>query len=130
MTAKKQFENTITWFDIPVTDIQRARIFYETILDTELQMITFPNGLKIAIFPSAENSVTGALAEHKDHYFPSVSGSLVYLNGDPDLQVILDRVKKAGGEILLPKSLISEHWGFMALLLDSEGNRVALHSKK
>lgn len=130
MNTTTLFKNTVTWFDIPVTDMQRAKQFYETIFKTELQLMTFPNGLKIAVFPAHEKTITGALAEHKEHYFPSTHGSLIYLNGNPDLQVILDRVVNAGGKILLSKSLISEHWGYMALLLDSEGNRVALHSEK
>lgn len=126
----KKLSNAIGWFDIPVLDMQRAIAFYSTILEVELQRLTFPNGLEISVFPVEEGNVTGALSFYPGQYKPSKEGSLVYLNGNPDLQAILDKVESSGGKILMPKSLISEHWGYMALLEDTEGNRVALHSKK
>ena len=130
MNTEANNKSIIDWFDIPVVNLERAREFYETIFATELQIMRFPNGLEIALFPSSGNSVSGALACHNDEYIPSSQGTLIYLNGDPDLQLVLDRIEGAGGKILLPKSLISEHWEYMALFLDSEGNRIALHSKK
>jgi uncharacterized protein len=126
----KKLSNAIGWFDIPVLDMQRAIAFYSTILEVELQRLTFPNGLQISVFPVEEGTVSGALSFYPGQYKPSKEGSLVYLNGNPDLQAILDKVENSGGKILMPKSLISEHWGHMALLEDTEGNRVALHSKK
>ena len=125
-----KLKNAITWFDIPVTDIERATKFYESLFDIELQQLSFGNGLKLAIFPVEEGTVSGALSLHPDHYTPSKTGSLVYLNGNPDLQIILDKVEPNGGKILLPKSMISDHWGYMALFEDTEGNRIALHSAK
>lgn len=90
--------------------------------------MTFSNGLRISVFSAEEGAVTGALSCFPEHYIPAKAGSLVYINGNPDLQKILDRIEPAGGKILMPKSLISEHWGHMALFEDTEGNRVALHS--
>jgi predicted enzyme related to lactoylglutathione lyase len=130
MNTDPKTKNIIDWFDIPVADLGRAKKFYEAILETELQIIRFPNGLEIALFPVIGDSVSGALACHNNEYKPSAHGTLIYINGDPDLQLILDKIEGAGGKILLNKSLISEHWGYMALFLDSEGNRIALHSKK
>lgn len=125
-----KLKNAIVWFDIPVTDMERAVKFYSNLFDIEFQQLSFSNGLKMAIFPVEEGTVSGALTFHSDHYNPSKTGSLVYLNGNPDLQIMLDKVKSNGGNILLPKSLISEHWGYMALFEDTEGNRIALHSNK
>lgn len=124
----KRLKNAINWFDIPVNDIQRAKTFYEKLLDVELQLLSFGNGLQMAVFPVEEGCVSGALTQHPDHYVPSKTGSLVYLNGNPDLGIMLEKVEPQGGKILMPKSLISEHWGHMALFEDTEGNRIALHS--
>lgn len=126
----KAFKNAITWFDIPVTDIERAMKFYESLFDIEFQLLKFDNGLQMAIFPVEENTISGALSFHPDHYIPSKHGPLIYLNGNPDLSLILDKVENCGGKILLPKSLISNHWGYMALFEDTEGNRIALRSNK
>ena len=70
----------------------------------------------------------GALAEHSEFYFPGNQGTLVYLNGDPDLQAVLDRLEASGGRVLVPKTQISPEYGHMAIFEDSEGNRVALQS--
>jgi len=72
----------------------------------------------------------GAIVHNPDFYTPSANGTLVYLNCEPDLQVILDRVTTAGGKELQGKTLISPELGYWAIILDSEGNRVALHSMK
>ena len=126
----KKLKNAITWFDIPVIDIQRASKFYESIFDIKLQQLSFGNGLKMAVFPAEDNTVTGSLTQHPEHYIPSKIGSIIYLNGNPDLNVVLKKVIPNGGKILLPKSPISEHWGYMALFEDTEGNRVALRSEE
>ena len=125
-----KLRNAITWFDIPVTNMERAVTFYQHLFNIELHQLSFGNGLKMAIFPVEEGTVSGALTLHQDHYIPSKTGCLVYLNGNPDLQILLDKVEPNGGKILLSKSLISEHWGFMCLFEDTEGNRIAIHSNK
>lgn len=125
-----KLKNAIVWFDIPVTDIERASKFYENLLGIELLQLSFDNGLKLAVFPVEDGTVSGALSLHAEQYIPSKTGSLLYLNGNPDLQVMLDKVEPNGGKVLLPKSMISEHWGYMALFEDTEGNRVALQSIK
>lgn len=125
-----KFKNAITWFDIPVVNMDRAVKFYETVFDIEFNQLSFNNGLKMAIFPVEEGTISGALSFHPDQYTPSKTGALIYLNGNPDLQIILDKVESNAGKILLPKSLITEHWGFMGLFEDTEGNRIALRSDK
>jgi predicted enzyme related to lactoylglutathione lyase len=58
----------------------------------------------------------------------TTDGPLIYLNGTPDVQIILDKVESAGGSILVPKTEISPEYGFMAVIIDTEGNRIGLHS--
>jgi predicted enzyme related to lactoylglutathione lyase len=121
-------KNVIGWVEIPAVDLGRAKKFYEAIFQTELQHMELGNELKMAMFPVEEGGVSGALCEHKDFYTPSHEGPLVYLSAGPDLQQVLDRIKEQGGKELVPKTQISEDYGFMAVFEDCEGNRVALHS--
>lgn len=117
--------NAINWFEIPVTDIERAKKFYGTIFGVELVDLDLDPEVKMAMFP-AENGVSGALLAGES-YEPSYSGSLVYLNGGDDLKVVQDRVEAAGGKVLREKMSIGEN-GFVAFFEDTEGNRVGLHS--
>lgn len=120
--------NAINWFEIPVTDFTRAKRFYETILGVEIMEMPFPNG-KYGIFPTnMGNSVGGAIAQMQGAE-PSDKGTLVYLNGGDDLNISLNKVKDAGGEIILPKTSIGQN-GYMAHFIDTEGNKVALQSMK
>ncbi len=122
--------NAINWFEIPALDIKRAKKFYESIFKietTELEMM----GMKLAMFPynSSKGNVGGSLVQSKIHK-PSKTGVYVYLNANPDLQIILDRIEKAGGKVTMPKTLIDEQSGYMAFLTDTEGNNIGLHSNK
>lgn len=122
------FKNAINWFEIPVTDIERATRFYENIFQTKLIPMDLPNGLQMRLFPAEERTTGGALCFHSGFYKPSSEGVLVYLNGNPDLQIVLDRIVPNGGNIIMTKTSISDDIGYMALFIDSEGNRIALHS--
>ncbi|SMO78879.1 VOC family protein [Gracilimonas mengyeensis] len=122
-------KGAISWFEIPVKDIQRAKDFYEDIFGFEMFSMDLGDDLQMALFPVEEQTVGGALIEHSDWYVPSnKKGPLVYLNANPDLEKVQERVKPAGGEVQIAKRLISEDHGYMAVILDSEGNRIALHS--
>lgn len=124
------FTNAISWFEIPATDLTRAKKFYETIFDITLVPLDTPN-LKMQLFPLEDmmTGIGGALVDSGGFHKPSASeGPLIYLNGNPDLQFVLDKIEGAGGQILVPKTLISPQYGYMAAFLDSEGNRIALHS--
>ena len=120
--------SAVNWFDIPVSDIARAKTFYDTILGIQLEVTDSPMG-KTAMFPSdwQRGEVGGAISEGQGST-PSATGTLVYLNGNPDLQPILDRVEAAGGKVLMPKTAIPMDAGYMALFIDSERNKVGLHS--
>ncbi|MDH4090405.1 MAG: VOC family protein [Cyclobacteriaceae bacterium] len=121
--------NAISWFEIPTANLERAQKFYEEILDIRLNKLDLPN-IKMRMFPIEDpNGVGGSLCDSGGFHKPSATdGPLVYLNGNPDVQLILDKVEKAGGKILVPKTEISPAFGHMAVILDSEGNRIAFHS--
>lgn len=123
--------NVINWFEIPAADFDRAHAFYAALYDVEKLYVMDMMAIKMGILPMAddESGVGGAICFAPGSYTPSENGAVVYLNGNPDLSVMLARVEPAGGKILRPKTLISEDIGYMALFLDSEGNRIALHSQ-
>jgi predicted enzyme related to lactoylglutathione lyase len=123
------FKHAISWFEIPTVDLERAVKFYETIFDVKLNPIDTPN-VQMRLFPIEDPmNIGGALVYNKEFYkSSSAEGPLIYLNANPDVQIVLDRIEKAGGKILVPKTQISPEYGFMALFLDTEGNRMALHS--
>jgi uncharacterized protein len=123
-------KNAISWFEIPTIDIGRATTFYETVFGIHLTPLDLPN-IKMRMFPLDDRmtQIGGALVHSGGFHKPSATdGPLVYLNANPDVQLVLDKVEAAGGKILVPKTQISPDFGFMAVLLDTEGNRVALHS--
>jgi uncharacterized protein len=123
------YKNAISWFEIPATDLDRARKFYETILGISMIELETPQ-LKMRLFPIDDvMGVGGALCDSGGFHKPSATeGPLIYLNANPDLQNVLDKVEKAGGKIVVPKTQISPEYGYMAVLIDTEGNRIALHS--
>lgn len=124
----KLMEGALNWFEIPVNDIDRAQRFYEGIFSIQMRQTVVGKGLKVAVFPVTPDGVGGALCEHKGFYTPSHDGTLVYLNGDPDLQEVLDKVEDYGGRVVILKNHISPQFGYMAVFEDPEGNRVALRS--
>jgi len=124
------FKNAISWFEIPTADLDRAQKFYETIFATSLIPLDVQN-LRMRMFPieNQMSGVGGALCYNKDFYRPSsTDGPLIYLNGNPDVQNILDKVEAAGGKVVVHKTQISPEYGYMAVIIDTEGNRIALHS--
>ncbi|HOZ51552.1 MAG TPA: VOC family protein [Chitinophagaceae bacterium] len=121
-------QNMINWFEIAVTDFERARNFYQTVFDIEMN-VTEMQGYKMAFFPNEEGGVSGAIC-YGEGYIPSGAGALLYLNANPDVNLVLDRTVQAGGKIIVPKTLIGEDAGYYAFIVDTEGNRLALHSKR
>ena len=119
--------NAINWFELPANNFDRAVKFYSNILGADLQLMDNPQ-MKMAFFPTA-NSGVGGCVTHGNGNKPQSEGTLVYLNGGDDLASPLSKVEKAGGKVVMPKTSIGEN-GFMAIFLDTEGNRVALHSMK
>lgn len=122
--------NIINWLEIPVENIERAKTFYQDVFEIELIDLDIGDQVKMALFPNAQDKVSGALVQNKTFYHPGEQGPLIYLNGNPDLQQPLARVEKAGGSILIPKRMVSKEYGYMAVIKDTEGNRIAFHSNK
>ena len=123
-------KNAISWFEIPTTDINQAQKFYEAIFGISMMPMDFPN-IKMRMFPLDDmmTQVGGALVDSGGFHRASAElGVLIYLNANPDVQLVLDKVAAAGGKVLVPKTEISPEYGSMAVFLDTEGNRIALHS--
>lgn len=126
MDKLSESTNALNWFEIPVTDVARAKKFYETVFDIDMQVVEMM-GVEMAMFPSQSPKSGGALVKSPNHT-PSTTGSIIYLNGNPDLQQVLDRVEAADGKISMPKTNINPETGDMAFFMDTEGNLVGLHS--
>ncbi len=121
--------NVLNWFEIPVTDMERAVKFYCSIFNYDSMYQTNMGGFDMAFFPMEGEGVGGALCKG-EWYKPTEDGAVIYLNGNPDLESVLKNIETSGGKIIQHKTLITEEIGYMALFIDSEGNRVALHSNK
>ena len=122
--------NALNWFEISVTDIARAKKFYEEIFSIKMEVQDMM-GMKMAYFPTDAMSgkVGGSIVESPYHK-PSADGVKVYLNANPDMEAILAKITAAGGQVMMPKTKISDEIGYMAGFVDSEGNHIALHSNK
>ncbi|SEQ51546.1 hypothetical protein SAMN05421824_1860 [Hyunsoonleella jejuensis] len=120
--------NMVGWFEIPVADMERAKAFYESVFQVKIDVQNF-GGILMGWFPFAEGKegAAGTLIK-QESYIPSQEGTLVYFMCD-DVKNELDRVEAAGGQIYQPKTQISLEHGFMGVFIDTEGNRVALHSQ-
>ncbi len=127
----KTLNTFVNWVEIPVTNMNRAKQFYETILDVKLQETKFSNGLTMAFFPVEQTGIGGALCELETEYKPCNTGVIIYITADPDIETVLGKVQKVGCEILQKKKQISEspEHGHMALFIDCEGNKIALYEK-
>ena len=119
----------ISWFEIPVSDMDRAKIFYETVFDIKINVQDF-GGVIMGWFPFSESKpgAPGSLIK-QESYVPSREGSLVYFSSE-NVANELSRIEKAGGSVVQDKTEISPEHGFMGVFIDTEGNRVALHSSK
>jgi predicted enzyme related to lactoylglutathione lyase len=116
----------VVWFDIPVRDLDRAMRFYSAILGAPLKKEQAGPGAAIAVLPHPGDAIGGSLVWNIDAK-PSESGPLIYLNTNGRLDLALNVVEKCGGRVLSTTHSIAP-FGFRAIILDSEGNRIALHS--
>ncbi|RFU45850.1 VOC family protein [Paraburkholderia sp. DHOC27] len=116
----------VSWFEIPSVDFERAVRFYETALGTTLRREDF-GGQPMGIFPYAEPATGGCIVA-KTKASPSTDGVLIYLNAQPSVDAVLARVEKAGGKVDGPVVELPQGIGFIGFIIDTEGNRVGLHS--
>ena len=126
MTSK---ENSLNWFEISISDINRAKRFYESIFEIKMETQNMM-GMEMASFPyePGTGKASGALVQSSMHQ-PSGEGVKLYLNGNPDLSSVLSKVEAAGGKVQMPKTNIGDDIGFMAFFTDTEGNTIGLHSQ-
>jgi len=120
--------NMAVWFELPATDLARAARFYAAVLGVPLRTENCPvAGQIVHVFDREGADVKGTLMQAAEGFQPG-QGGLIYLNAGMDLADPLSRVEAAGGRVLTAKTQLPENWGFIAHFLDSEGNRVGLHS--
>ncbi len=118
--------HALNWFEIPVSDFARAQRFYEVVLGSRIEpMVMGP--LTMGMLSTDPQAVGGAIVQG-DTSTPSQNGTVVYLNGGDDLAPMLARVVSAGGQVLVPKTEIGNGFGHFAHFVDTEGNKVGLHS--
>ncbi len=124
--------NSLNWFEIPATDITRAKKFYENVFSVTMEDMPEMMGIKMSAFPGemGNGKVTGALAQSDMHKPAAGGGPVIYLNANPNIQAVIDRVEGAGGKITMPKTEISPEIGYMAFFVDSEGNNIGLHAQQ
>ena len=115
------------WIEIPVKNMDRARAFYQKVLEEPLQPVMDLGAALYSLFPAQDRYNCGALAKGEG-YVASNQGVTVYLDGGDDVERYLTRVKKAGGTVVLPKTYLGKEAGYIGLLLGSEGNRIGLQS--
>jgi hypothetical protein len=120
-------DNMINWFEIPAADFNRSVKFYRQVLGADIEE-TEMFGMKMGFMPTDGANVSGAIVQGEG-YTPSAEGAVIYLNGGDDLKHMLGRVESAGGKVIVPKTQISPETGFFAMFIDTEGNKMALHSK-
>ncbi|MCW3086279.1 MAG: Glyoxalase/bleomycin resistance protein/dioxygenase [Bacteroidetes bacterium] len=121
--------NALNWFEIAVSDINRAKKFYEEVFGIKMEVQEMM-GMHMAFFPADMSSKVGGALVQSNMHKPSVEGAVIYLNANPDLSVALGNVEKAGGKVAMPKMHINDETGYMGFFIDSEGNKVGMHSNK
>jgi len=121
--------NIAVWFEIAANNFERAVNFYETILEVKLETIEMC-GLRQGLFPHDDKAAVSGAVICGEGVKPSADGCVVYLHGGDDLSTVLSRVTEAGGEVVTPKTHLCEEVGYIAHFLDTEGNRIGLHSMK
>ena len=119
-------QNVAVWFEIPAANFERAVGFYEKVFETKLTRDKYESS-DLAIFPYEGTSNSGCIMK-AEGYKPAREGSIVYLSAGKDLAGPLARAAANGGSVAIPKTALPEDMGYFAQFIDTEGNRVGLHS--
>jgi predicted enzyme related to lactoylglutathione lyase len=122
--------DTLCWTDIPVTNLDRAIKFYSAVLGQEVRKMS-ETGFEYGLLPHEEQNASGCLCVRGDSVGdpnqPSQNGPLIYLSAEGRLDEAIQAARDSDGKVLQDRQSIGPH-GFRALIVDSEGNRIALHS--
>jgi len=122
--------DTLCWTDIPVTNLDRAIKFYSAVLGKEVRRLS-EGRMEYGLLPHEEQNASGCLVVRADSggvdNRPSANGPLIYLSVEGRLDEAVETARKNGGKVLRARQKIGEH-GFRAVIIDSEGNRIALHA--
>ena len=123
-------KNSISWFEIPAINLERAKKFYSAVLGAPITDMPMPNTpLKYASLPFDRNDGVGGALVMGEGYEPSNKGPLLWFNVEDEMGAVLSKAEESGGKILMPKTSAGQY-GFIAHILDSEGNRIVIHSLK
>jgi len=117
-------QNRVVWFDIPVADLERAAAFYRGVLGITVHVEKTP-GFSFGVLEHDQGN--GGCLVPKQGEISSSAGVLVYLNANGRLREAVHQVEALGGRVVEPVRPLGPH-GFRAIVIDSEGNRVALHA--
>lgn len=120
--------NLISIVEIPTADFARAVKFYQAVVGLPIEEMEM-DGNTMGVLPNEGGTVNVVLVKGKD-YKPTSDGATLYLNAGNDLQAMLDRVAQNGGQVIVPKTIISPEMGYFALFIDTEGNKLGLHSQQ
>ena len=118
--------DAVNWFELYVSDFNRAKKFYEASLKTTLAE-TEMESCRMGVFPFDEKNGIGGAITKMNGMSPGAGGTIVYLNVEGDLDGVLSRAAASGGEVIKPRLAIGQH-GFIGIIKDTEGNVVGLHS--
>jgi len=126
-------QNVVCWFEIPVLDMDRAVKFYEEVFQFKIGVQSFGKEL-MGWFPVPESheapNAGGSLIYNPDYYQPNPNGALLYFASQTDdVNDELSRVEAAGGKVIVNKRQITPEIGYMGAFIDTEGNRIAVHSR-
>ncbi|GCC51594.1 hypothetical protein SanaruYs_18200 [Chryseotalea sanaruensis] len=124
--SENQMNNLVSIVEIPVIDFARATTFYKNVLNTVIEEVDM-GGTQMGVLPNDVGTVNVVLVKGSD-YIPTTDGVVIYLNAGKDLQPMIEKIEKNGGEVIVPKTEISPEMGFFALFIDTEGNKLGLHS--
>ena len=124
-----EVSRVISWFEIPAHDLDRAATFYETAFDTSLQREVV-GGVPMALFAHTDGETGGCIVFNPHDAKPDPNGVLVYLNAQPSVTAVRDRVEKDGGPNQGQALELPSNFGYIGFFIDTEGNRVGLHAAK
>jgi uncharacterized protein len=120
--------NPVSWFEIAATDLERAKVFYSKVFDHEMQFIDMPGAPMYMMMAGDDAPGSGGALVQSENNTPSSDGSIIYFSCE-DVAIEAAKIEPAGGTLIMPKESIGE-FGFIAMFIDTEGNRIGLHSNQ